>query len=197
MAKSRLGATCAAVLLSLTFVSAQTASVNDAQRSTDKGRKDYPTRPDTTPSATAQAADARPDAQNATLSGCVVRDAANGGMPTIKSNGISYRLSAKNDQDFNQYLGKKVEVTGALMTGEAARATSGKTSELGIPKDQTAVGGQKDVPVTGAARDNTVDVDAHGVPKDQVPLATDKGTTNDLTGRIDVKKIKSVAGRCV
>ena len=135
MAKSRLGATCAAVLLALTFVSAQTGAVKAPR--------------------------------TATLSGCVVRDAANGGKATIESNGISYMLTARNGQHFEQYLGKKVEVTGALMTGETERrATSGKTDELGAPKDQ-------------------------------VPLATDKGTTADLTGRIDVKTIKTVAGSCL
>jgi hypothetical protein len=158
MAKSRLSATCAAVLLSLTFVSAQTASL-DAQRNKTN--------------------------QVATLNGCVVRDAANGGKATIKSNGISYKLTAKNDQDFEQYLGKKVEVTGALMTGQAARATSGHAEQLGPPKDQTAVGGQSDIPKAGAVRDNTL------------PFATDRGTTDDLTGRIDVKSIKTVSGSCL
>src|SRR3954468_4085639 len=129
MTKSKLGATCAAVLLSATFVSAQTT----AQRN----RRHHDPRPDPTPSATLDAAKAP---QVATLSGCVVRDAANGGKATIKSNGISYKLTAKNDQDFSQYLGKKVEVTGALMTGEAQRrATSGRSDELSPPKDQTAV----------------------------------------------------------
>jgi len=190
MAKSRLGATCAAVLLSVTFVSAQTVSLSAQRSKTNRGGQ-----PDTTPSATAEAAKAP---QVATLSGCVVRDAANGGKATIKSNGISYKLTAKNDQDFEQYLGKKVEVTGALTTGQTAqRATSGKADDVAVPKDQTAVGGQKDVPVTGAARDNTVDLEANAVPKDQVPLATDKGTTADLTGRVDVKTIKTVAGSCL
>ena len=194
MAKSRFGATCAAVVLSLTFVSAQTTSSGR-----DASRRNRATRPDTTPSATADAAKAP---QTTTLSGCVVRDAANGGEATIKSNGISYKLTAKNDQDFNEYLGKNVEVTGALMRNDAARrATTGKADELGAPKDQTAVGGQTDVPVTGAARDNTTttagDPEVHGTANDQVPLATDKGTTADLTGRIDVKSIKTVAGSCL
>src|SRR3954468_4237064 len=119
MTKSKLGATCAAVLLSATFVSAQTT----AQRN----RRHHDSRPDPTPSATVDAAKAP---QVATLSGCVVRDAANGGNATIKSNGISYKLTARNDQDFAQYLGKKVEVTGALTTGLAEpRATSGKADD--------------------------------------------------------------------
>jgi len=191
MKTSRLGATCAAVLLSLTFVSAQTASLSAQRSDTNRG-----SRTDPTPSATREATRAR---QVATFTGCVVRDAANGGKATVKSNGISYKLTAKNDQDFEQYLGKKVEVTGALITGHTERrATSGKTDQLGIPKDQTAVGGQSDVPATGAARDNTVnDSEVHGTANDQVPLATDKGTTNDLRGRIDVKSIKTVSGSCL
>jgi hypothetical protein len=90
-------------------------------------------------------------------------------------------------------------VTGALITGHTEqRATSGKTDQLRIPKDQTAVGGQSDVPATGAARDNTVnDSEVHGTANDEVPLATDKGTTNDLRGRIDVKSIKTVSGSCL
>ena len=192
MTKSKLGATCAAVLLSATFVSAQTT----AQRS----KRHHHSRPDPTPSATVAAA--KGDPQVATLAGCVVRDAANGGNATIKSNGISYKLTARNDQDFSQYLGKKVEVTGTLTTGQAEqRATSGKADDAAAPKEQTAVGGQKDVPITGAARDNTDtnagDPEVHGTPKDQVPLATDKGTTADLTGRVDVKTIKTVAGSCL
>lgn len=185
METSRLGATCAAVLLSLTFVSAQTASLSAQRNNTNRG-----SRTDPTSSATRQIA---------TLTGCVVRDAANGGKATVKSNGISYKLTAKNDQDFEQYLGKKVEVTGALITGHTEqRATSGKTDQLRIPKDQTAVGGQSDVPATGAARDNTVnDSEVHGTANDEVPLATDKGTTNDLRGRIDVKSIKTVSGSCL
>jgi hypothetical protein len=54
------------------------------------------------------------------------------------------------------------------------------------------------VPATRAPRDNTVnDSEVHGTANDEVPLATDKGTTNDLRGRIDVKSIKTVSGSCL
>src|SRR5882672_8541765 len=120
MTKWIAGSTCAAAALSLTLASAQSAPPqSSAQRSqTSKGRT-----PDK-PSATSEAAKAR---QEATISGCVVRDAANGGQPTIASNGISYKLTGSPDKDFEQYLGKRVEVTGLLETGSTgARATSGK-----------------------------------------------------------------------
>ena len=68
-----------------------------------------------------------------------MRDAANGGQATIASNGISYKLTGKRDREFERYLGKRVEVTGTLDSGSTgARSTSGKTSETGAPKDQTA-----------------------------------------------------------
>ena len=90
-------------------------------------------------------------------------------------------------------------MTGALTSGSTgARATSGKTTETGAPKDQTATAGQSDVPVTGAARDNTTPgvQDAPAVPE-AIPLATDKGTTADLTGRIQVKTIRIVSPSCL
>jgi len=42
------------------------------------------------------------------------------------------------------------------------------------------------VPATAAPRDNTA-----------VPLATDKGTTADLTARIQVKTIRMVSPSCL
>src|SRR5262249_17512159 len=71
MSKAKWGATCAAVVLSCAFVSAQTSNQG---RSPDKPLPN---------SAAAKSP------QTATISGCVVRDAANGGQPTITSNGIS------------------------------------------------------------------------------------------------------------
>jgi hypothetical protein len=89
-----------------------------------------------------------------------------------------------------------MEVTGTLDSGSTgARATSGKTDETtGAPKDQTATGGQSDVPATGASRDNTTPgvTDAAGAAE-ATPLATDKGTTADLTARIQVKAMKMIA----
>jgi hypothetical protein len=129
----------------------------------------------------------------ATLTGCVVRDAANGGQATIASNGISYRLTGRPDKDFEQYLGKRVEVTGALSTG-STRATASK-SEIGAsgaPKEQTATAGQSDVTATGTPRDNTVPSSA-----ETVPLATDRGTTADLTGRMAVKTLRMISPSCL
>lgn len=119
-----------------------------------------------------------------TINGCVVRDAANGGQPTIEANGVSYQLNGKRSGEFDRYLGKRVEATGALDShGTGARATGGAASP---PKDQTATAGQNDVPLTDAPRDNTA-----------VPLATDKGTTADLTARIQVKNIRIVSPSCL
>ena len=164
MTRAKLSATCAAVLLSVTFVAAQANS----------GR---------TPDRPLPKSDAAKSAQTTTISGCVVRDAANGGSATIAANGISYKLTGRRDTELDQYLGKRIQVTGTLDSGSTgARATSGATA----PKDQTATAGQSDVPVTGAPRDNTT-----------VPLKTDKGTTADLTARLEVKTIKLVSPNCL
>ena len=161
MTRAKLSATCAAVLLSMTFISAQTSS----------GRA--PDRPHPN-------SDAAKAAQTTTISGCVVRDAANGGQATIAVNGMSYALVGKRATEFDRYLGKRVEVMGTLDSG--ARATSGTD----VPKDQTATAGQSDVPVTKAPRDNTA-----------VPLKTEKGTTDDLTSRLQVKTIRIVSPSCL
>jgi hypothetical protein len=178
MGKAKFGGTCAAVVLSCAFVSAQTSN---------QGR---------TPDKPLPNSAAAKSPQSATISGCVVRDAANGGQPTINSNGIAYQLTGKSDKDLQRYLGKRIEVTGMLDSGSTgARATSGKTDETtGAPKDQTATAGQSDVPVTGAERDNTA---PEAVSPDAVPLATDKGTTADLTARIQVKTAKMIAPNCL
>lgn len=163
MARAKLGATCAAVLLSMTFVSAQT-----------RGR---------TPDRPLPNSDAATSPQTTTISGCVVRDAANGGRATISVKGMSYALIGKRDAEFDRYLGKRVEVTGTLDSGSTgARATNGTT----VPKDQTATAGQADVPVTEAPRDNTT-----------LPLKTDKGTTDDLTSRLQVKTVRIVSASCL
>ena len=156
MSKAKLSATCAAVVLSCAFVSAQTSN---------QGR---------TPDKPLPNSAAAKSPQAATITGCVVRDAANGGQPTISSNGIAYQLMGKSDKDFQRYLGKRLEVTGMLDSGSTgARATSGKTDET-----------------TGAQRDNTA--------PEEVPLATDKGrTTADLTARIQVKTVKMIAPNCL
>jgi hypothetical protein len=184
MARATLGATFAAVLLSVT-VAAQT----------NRGR---------TPDKPLPNSDAAKAPQTATITGCVVRDAANDGQPSISSNGISYKLTGRADKDLARYLGKRVEVTGTLDSGSTgARATSGKTSELnkgetGAPKNQTATAGQSDVPATGAPRDNTVPGVRDGtVRPEAVPLATEKGTTADLTGRVQVKAIRIVSPSCL
>jgi hypothetical protein len=164
MTRAKLGATCAAVLLSLTFVSAQTT----------RGRA--PDRP-------LSNNDAAKRPQTMTISGCVVRDAANAGQATIAFNGKSYKLTGRRDTEFDEYLGKRVEVTGTVDSGSTtARATSGTP----VPKDQTATAGQSDVPVTDAPRDNTT-----------LPLKTDKGTTADLTARLQVKTIRLVSPNCL
>ena len=164
MARAKLSATCAAVLLSVTFVSAQA----------NRGR---------TPDRPLPNSDAARSAQTTTISGCVVRDAANGGAATIAANGLSYKLTGRRDTELDQYLGKRVQVTGTLDSGSTvAHATSGTP----VPKDQTAIAGQSDVPVTNAPRDNTT-----------VPLKTDKGTTADLTARLEVKTIKIVSPNCL
>ena len=164
MARAKLAATCAAVLLSMTFVSAQA----------NRGR----TRDRPLPNS-----DAAKSAQTTTITGCVVRDAANGGQATIASNGISYKLTGRRDAELDSYLGKRIEVTGTVDSGSTgARATSGTP----VPKDQTATAGQSDVPVTDAPRDNTT-----------LPLKTEKGTTADLTARLQVKTIKMVSPNCL
>lgn len=164
MARAKLGTICAAVLLSVTFVSAQA----------NRGR---------TPDQPLPNSDAAKRAQTSTISGCVVRDAANGGQATITANGIAYKLTGRRDTELDRYLGKRVEVTGTLDSGStSARATSGQP----VPKDQTATAGQSDVPVTDAPRDNTT-----------LPLKTDKGTTADLTGRMQVKTIRIVSPNCL
>src|SRR5690349_7610460 len=115
MARAKLSATCAAVLLSMTFVSAQTTR-------------------DRAPDGTLQNKDGAKTPQTTTISGCVVRDAANEGRPTIAVNGMSYALIGKRDTEFDQYLGKRVEVTGTIESrSTGARATRGSTA----PKEQT------------------------------------------------------------
>jgi hypothetical protein len=185
MAKWISGATCAAAVLSMTLAAAQTAPPQATPQRSQSNRGRAPDKP----SATNEAGKAK---QEATIAGCVVRDAANGGDASIASNGISYRLTGKDQKDLEQYLGKRVEVTGLLESGAtAAPATSGKANESSVPpKEQTATGGQSDVTATGTVRDNTV-------PADAVPLATDKGTTADLTGRIQVKALKIVSPNCL
>jgi hypothetical protein len=195
MTKAKLGTTFAAVVLSCVFVSAQTTSSTSPQAGTAGQSNDG-----RTPDKPLPNSDAAKSAQAATISGCVVREAANGGQPTIASNGISYKLTGKSDKELQRYLGKRIEVTGTLDSSSiGARATSGKTdATTGAPKDQTATGGQSDVPTTGAARDNTTPgvQEAPTVP-DAIPLATDKGTTADLTARIQVKSIRMIASNCL
>jgi hypothetical protein len=192
MTKSKLGATYAAAVLSLTLASAQTTAPQSPQTASAQSNRGR------TPDQSLLNSDAAKSPQTATISGCVVRDAANGGQATIASNGISYKLTGKRDSEFERYLGKRVEVTGTLASGSnGARATSGKTSETGAPKDQTATAGQSDVPVTGTPRDNTTPGVQDGTRRDAVPLATDKGTTADLTGIMQVKTIRMVAPSCL
>jgi hypothetical protein len=163
MSKTKLGATCVAVLLSASLVSAQT----DSGRAPDRPLPNSDAAKTTT-----------------TISGCVVRDAANSGQPTISANGMSYQLNGKRSGEFDRYLGKRVEVTGALDSRSTGPRAAGGTATP--PKDQTATAGQADVPATAAPRDNTA-----------VPLATDKGTTADLTARIQVKTIRMVSPSCL
>ena len=164
-----------------------TVALASAQTSRNSGK---------TPDRPLPNSDAAKQAQTATINGCVVRDAANDGQPTISSNGISYKLTGKRDSEMAQFLGKRVEVTGTLDSGSAgARATTGKTSD--VPKDQTATAGQSDVPVTDAPRDNTTPGVQDASKPESVPLKTDKGTTADLTRRIDVKTIKIVSTNCL
>jgi len=185
MAKWISGATCMAALLSVTLTAGQTAPQGTSQRTQgSKGR--VPDKQSTTREAG--------KGKEATIAGCLVRDAANGGDASIASNGISYRLTGKDEKELEQYLGKRVEVTGLLEMGSTgARATSGKAKAVESsvpPKDQTATGGQSDVTATGTPRDNTV-------PPDAVPLAINKGTTADLTGRVHVKTLKVVSPNCL
>ena len=192
MSKAKLGATCAAAVLSCAVVAAQTmpsAFAQVAAAQDNRGRAPDKPLPNTDAAK-----------RTATISGCVVRDAANGGQPTIASNGISYKLTGKTDKELQGYLGKRIEVTGTLDSGSTgARATSGKTEETtGAPKDLTVTAGQSDVPVTGTQRDNTTPgVEQAPAARDAVPLATDKGTTADLTARIQVKTIKMIAPNCL
>lgn len=165
MARAKLGVTFVAALLSLTLASAQTNRGGTTDRPlTDSG--------------------AAKSAQMTTINGCVVRDAANNGQPTISANGRSYQLTGKRSGEFDRYLGKRVEVMGAVDSGSTAKR-AGADGAI-PPKDQTATAGQSDVPVTEAPRDNTA-----------VPLATDKGTTADLTARIQVKTIRLVSPNCL
>jgi hypothetical protein len=194
MTKAKLSATCAAAVLSCAVVSAQTppsASPQAPAAQNDRGRA---------PDKPLPNSDAAKIAQTATITGCVVREAANGGQPTIASNGISYQLAGKSDKEFQRYLGKRIEVTGTLDSGSTgARATSGKSdASTGVPKGLTATSGQSDVTATGAQRDNTTPgVQEAPAARDTVPLATDKGTTADLTARIQVKTIKMIAPNCL
>ena len=185
MARAKLGATLAAVVLSTAVAAAQT----------NRGR---------TPDKPLPNSDAAKAPQTTTISGCVVRDAANGGQPTISAHGIAYKLAGRSDRELERYLGKRVEVTGTLdPSSTGARATSGKTSELGkgetgAPKDQTATAGQSDVPVGGVARDNTAPgVQDGAVIPEAIPLATEKGTTADLTARVQVKTLRLVSPNCL
>jgi len=200
MSKAKLGATCTAVVLSCAFASAQAilpTSPQLAAAQSNRGR---------TPDKPLPNSDAAKDPQTTTISGCVVRDAANGGQPTISSNGISYKLAGKSDKELQRYLGKRLEITGTLDSGSTgARATGGKLDETtGAPKDQTATGGQSDVTATGAPRDNTAPTTQDGTSggrdskaAESIPLATDHGTTADLTARIQVKTIKMIAPNCL
>jgi hypothetical protein len=194
MNKAKLGATCAGLALSCVLVSAQTTSPAPPQAAAAQSSRGR------TPDRPLPNSDAARSPQTATISGCVVREAANGGQPTIASNGISYKLTGRSDKELQRYLGKRMEVTGMLDSGSTgARATSGKTDETtGAPKGQTATAGQSDITATGTPRDNTVPVaqQAPAVP-DAIPLATDKGTTADLTARIQIKTIRMIAPNCL
>ena len=198
MTKSKLGATYAAAVLSLTLASAQTTAPQSPQTASAQTNRGLYRPIGRAPDQSLPNSDAAKSPQTATISGCVVRDAANGGQATIASNGIRYKLTGKRDKEFERYLGKRVEVTGMLDSGSTgARATSGKTSEARPPKDQTATAGQSDVPVTDTPRDNTTPGVQDGTRRDAVPLATDKGTTADLTGIMQVKTIRMVAPSCL
>jgi len=200
MSKAKLGATCTAVVLSCAFASAQAISPTPPQvaaAQSNRGR---------TPDKPLPNSEAATNPQTTTISGCVVRDAANGGQPTISSNGISYKLAGRSDKEFQRYLGKRLEITGTLDSGSTgARATHGKIDQTtGAPKDQTATGGQSDVPSTGAPRDNTTPTVQDGTSGTQdnkaaesIPLVTDQGTTADLTARIQVKTVKMIAPNCL
>jgi len=110
MAKWTAGAICAAAALSIAAATAQTVAPQDD----------------------------RVDRQRS-LTGCVVRDAANGGRATIASNGISYMLSGSSDLKVDQYLGKRVEVTGRVDSGaNIPRATSGAGVPLSTSRGTTA-----------------------------------------------------------
>jgi len=166
MTKAKLSATCAAAVLSCVVASAQTpppGSTGAAATQDNRGRAPDKPQPNS---------DAAESPHTATISGCVVRDAANGGQASIASNGISYRLTGKSEKEFQRYLGKRIEVTGPLASGSTgARATGGRTEER-----------------TGALSD---------AERGGVPLATDKGTTADLTARIRVNTIKMIAPNCL
>jgi len=197
MAKWISGATCAAAAFSLALTAGQ-VTLQASGQSRVQTRRDHA---GDLSSATKKAADAR---QEATITGCVVRDAANAGQPTIASNGIAYKLAGKPDVTFDQYLGKRIEVTGLLDNGSTgARATSGKAVTVASvpPKDQTATGGQSDVTATGAPRDNTVRATSNTTntppAPDTLPLATDRGTTADLTGRMQVRTVRVVSPNCL
>jgi len=54
------------------------------------------------------------------------------------------------------------------------------------------------VPVTKAPRDNTAPgVQDGAVVPEAIPLATEKGTTADLTARVQVKTIRLVSPNCL
>ena len=172
--------------MSVTLAAAQTAPPQATSQRTQSSKGRVPDKQSTTN-------EGAKGPQQATIAGCVVRDAANGGDASIASNGISYRLTGKDENELAQYLGKRVEVTGLLESGSTdARATSGRANVRGSvpPKGQTATAGQSDATAPGTPRDNTV-------PPDAIPLATDKGTTADLIGRVQVKTLKVVSPNCL
>ena len=80
MAKWISGATCAAALLSVTLPAAQTAPPQATSQRTQSYRGRVPDKQSTT-------SEAEKGKQQATIAGCVVRDAANGGEASIASNG--------------------------------------------------------------------------------------------------------------
>jgi hypothetical protein len=219
MATSISRATCMAAFLTLTWAGqvsvAQTTTVppktsaSPAQKAAQGDKNRAPT-----PPATGSVRTTTP--REATLSGCVVRDAVNAGQATITSNGISYKLTGRTADDLNQYLGKRVEVTGIMTAATDTRATTGtirpKAEDATPPKGLTATGGQSDVTSTGVPRDNTVatvstvstvsgapsaDTPQAIPPATSVPLATDRGTTADLTGQMNVKTVRVISPNCL
>src|SRR4029079_5391579 len=107
MSKWKFGARCAAVVLSCAFVSTQTyspVSAPAAAAQSNRGRAPDKALPNRHAAKSPQAA---------TITGCVVGDAANGGRPSITSNGIAYQLTGKSDNDLQRYLGKRLGGTGS------------------------------------------------------------------------------------